>query len=177
MKKPSCDQEEEADSHPSRHISNFAKIEFSENPEDLCYYMISPRGGLVVSRPVNEPKVQRTIRGSYSKKKEGINLCLAELVCVVALFVRDPGSSPGNRDFKVTKSIIFILLVKKAKHSGPHKVHIEDMGEGFPDARKAETEHCGKFLEFKKARLGKKAEKETWDESGRIGRRNGELWL
>ncbi|KAL4579072.1 hypothetical protein LXL04_015207 [Taraxacum kok-saghyz] len=36
----------------------------------------------------------------FGFRKEGINLCLAELVCVVSSFVRDPCSSPGNRDFQ-----------------------------------------------------------------------------
>ncbi|KAL4580722.1 hypothetical protein LXL04_016924 [Taraxacum kok-saghyz] len=35
-----------------------------------------------------------------SFKKQGINLCLAELVCMVSSFVRGPGSSSGNLDIQ-----------------------------------------------------------------------------
>ncbi|KAL4561206.1 hypothetical protein LXL04_033369 [Taraxacum kok-saghyz] len=35
----------------------------------------------------------------YMLSEEVTNICLAELVCVVSMFVRDPGSSPKNCDF------------------------------------------------------------------------------
>ncbi|KAL4565534.1 hypothetical protein LXL04_029632 [Taraxacum kok-saghyz] len=57
--------------------------------------------GLEPGSPTNK---DTTRTNSARQRKEGINICLAELVWVVSSFVRDLGSSPGNNDFNVIPS-------------------------------------------------------------------------